>query len=676
MASFFRKIILFSSLAFSLTVVPIQSKTLEVNDVHKMMEQILKASGGKSEITSDLLARSIKLYIDQFDPDKIYLLQNEVAPYLNMEPKELSAVMDQYKNEDYTLYTNLNTLFERAIARSRLIRQKLIEDPTKLFALSKERQEADPRTFAKNMEELTKNNLENIVNLIRQENRRFGESKVENSLSHSLKSYETRLESYENRYLIGSAVDKSENYFILHILKSLAGAIDAHTTVMDNSEAISMRLRLKKSIQGVGVELKQESNGSVVVAKLISKGPAERSGKIQINDQIVSIDKEPVAGLSNTEVIEKLQGNVGSPVSLTLQRQVQQEDKLVPEIIQVQLVREDIAVNEGRAESSYEQFGNGIIGKITLRSFYKGEGVSSEQDVREAIQKLEEKNLRGLILDLRENSGGFLLEAVKVAGLFIKSGVVVVSKYNTGEERFYRDMDGKSTYSGPLVILISKATASAAEIVAQALQDYGVALVVGDEHSYGKGTIQTQNATGEEASSYLKVTVGEYFTVSGKTPQKKGVISDIIAPGVYNFVPIGEEYLENTVDASAIPPSFKDTLSDINGKLKSWYTRYYIPTLQEQVTLWKDMVPTLKKNSEYRISHNKNYQAFLNRLQGKESSDEENQEEEAAAANEVGPLTGGKNFGKDDVQLGEANNIIKDMVIMEEQHRKNVGFTS
>src|SRR5690606_836656 len=162
-----------------------------------------------------------------------------------------------------------------------------------------------------------------------------------------------------------------------------------------------------------------------------------------------------------------------------------------------------------------------IIGKITLNSFYQGDnGVNSENDVRDAIKKLDKMgNLRGLILDLRENSGGFLTQAVKVAGLFITNGVIVVSKYFNGEEHFYRDMDGKVSYTGPLVILTSKATASAAEIVAQALQDYGTALIVGDEHTYGKGTIQSQTVTENQGAAFFKVTVGKYYTVSGKTPQ-------------------------------------------------------------------------------------------------------------------------------------------------------------
>ncbi len=175
--------------------------------------------------------------------------------------------------------------------------------------------------------------------------------------------------------------------------------------------------------------------------------------------------------------------------------------------------------------------------------------------------------LLGLVLDLRNNPGGYLTQAVKVAGLFISDGVVVVSKYSNGEIQYYRDLDGNPQYTGPLVVLTSRLTASAAEIVAQALQDYGVALVVGDDRTYGKGTIQAQTVTDTGASSYFKVTVGEYFTPSGKSPQLTGVKSDVLLPGPYSKTKVGEKYLDHPIAADHIAPSFNDDLKDIDAQI-------------------------------------------------------------------------------------------------------------
>ena len=237
--------------------------------------------------------------------------------------------------------------------------------------------------------------------------------------------------------------------------------------------------------------------------------------------------------------------------------------------------------------------------------------------MRKALEKLRaEGNLRGLILDLRENSGGFLNQAVKVAGLFITSGVVVISKYFNGEEHFYRDLDGKTFFDGPLIVLTSRATASAAEIVAQALQDYGVALIVGDEQTYGKGTIQNQTVTDSKSTSFFKVTVGKYYTVSGKTPQIDGVKADIVVPGIFNFEHIGERYLSSTVPPDTISEDYNDDIADVSSSSKEWFLRYYMPTLQHKKMLWRNQLPTLKANSAQRIAHNACYQKFLRLLQG------------------------------------------------------------
>ena len=269
--------------------------------------------------------------------------------------------------------------------------------------------------------------------------------------------------------------------------------------------------------------------------------------------------------------------------------------------------------------------------------------------------------MRGLILDLRENSGGFLSQAVKVAGLFITNGIIVISKYSNGSERFYRDVDGKTSYDGPLVVLTSKATASAAEIVAQALQDYGVAVVVGDEHTYGKGTIQTQTVTDNQSTSYFKVTVGKYYTVSGNTPQKKGVKADIVAPSHWVHEQIGEGE-EGSVDADIIPSAFDDQLADVSSDVKSWYLKYYMPNLQHRTVVWRDLLPILKKNSEYRIAQNKNYQFFLKG--GK--VEEESEEDEWNLVDQKN-----KTFGEDDLQMQEAVNILKDMIILHSTVKAN-----
>src|SRR5262249_53796114 len=158
----------------------------------------------------------------------------------------------------------------------------------------------------------------------------------------------------------------------------------------------------------------------------------------------------------------------------------------------------------------------------------------------------------GLVLDLRENAGGFLSQAVKVSGIFLSNGIVVISKYSRGDVHFLRNIVGRSYFNGPLVILTSKMSASASEIVAQALQDYGVGIVVGDERTFGKGSIQYQTVTDMSTDLFFKVTVGKYYTASGRTTQIEGVKTDIVVPTHYAPYHIGERYLEYPLSADKV----------------------------------------------------------------------------------------------------------------------------
>lgn len=651
---------------------------LKTSDVSKIMHQIFEQHIDQKEMKATILKHAFNTYIDQFDPLRIYLLEDEVASYINLSEQELNKLIQQYKNEDYSVFIQLNETIQKAIIRARDLRKQIESDKASLFANHPQTAQVDKAdwtdpdlklSFAKNSQELKMRIQKSIVSFIDGEKKRFGEKQVLKNQTQTLTILNRYLTSQEDAYLYrdekGQPLNsvQKENLFTMHVLKALAGSLDSHTTFYSNSEAYDMKVRLEKAFQGIGVVLQQDADGSVIISKLVDGGPAAKSGLVLVDDHILTIDGKPVVDTSLDRVMDMIRGENGTSVALVLQRKIGEGKE--NQTVQVTLKREPIAINDERVDVSYEQFGDGIIGKITLHAFYQGEnGITSENDVRNAIKDLSKKgNLRGLILDLRENSGGFLTQAVKVAGIFISSGVVVISKYSDGHEHYYRDMDGREMYKGPLIILVSKATASAAEIVAQALQDYGVAIIVGDERTYGKGTIQSQTVTdSNKATTYFKVTVGKYYTVSGKTPQIKGVKSDILVPGPFSEEHIGEQYLEYALPSDSIKPEYKDDLADVDQGLKSWYLRFYIPTLQHKLVNWDNMIPNLKKNSEYRIAHNKNYQAFLRQLKGLKPETPDVAEEELKPSE-----NNKKNFNADDLQMLEAVNIVKDMIMLSTQ---------
>lgn len=646
------------------SLLSVEHELLKLTDVNKIMKQIMEQHIDKKAITASIIKNSFKVYIDQFDPDRVYLLESEVLPFLQMKDSNITQFIDQYEKSQFPEYMELNDVIQKAINRSRGIRTNLESNPNELFQKSNgfisdgKEEWSDPnlkQSFAKNEKELINRITKGITRFIASERKRYGNEYVNQRQTQTIRLFEREARDHENQYLFvndnGQKMSEAEKQhaFAMHVVKALASSLDAHTSVLNSTEAYDMRVRLEKEMQGIGIVLQPSSKG-FIISQIVVASPAAKSGMVKVNDILLAVNGVQVQGMGLNEVMKMLRGKLGSSVSILLGRSVVDkegnvEEKLVP----VSLTREEIAVDQDRARVGYQNYDGGIIGVIKLDSFYQGEnGVTSENDVRAAIKKLDKQGkLRGLILDLRENSGGFLSQAVKVAGLFITNGVIVISKYFNGEEHFYRDMDGKTSYDGPLIVLTSKATASAAEIVAQALQDYGVAIIVGDEHTYGKGTIQSQTVTDNQATTYFKVTVGKYYTVSGKTPQIQGVRADIVAPSQFAHENLGEEYLDYPLNQDIIPEAFDDKLADINPSLKPWYMRYYTPTLQLKKVFWQSILPQLKINSQERLSKNSDYLNFIN---GKTSS---------------------KKVNPNNLQMKEAVEIMKDMITLQAKLRGN-----
>lgn len=625
---------------------------LKSSDVHAVMQKILEQHISKKNLTSQMIQTSVSNYIEQFDPDHIYLLESEASPFLHLSPAQLKAAIQQYDQGEFPLFRQLNDLIQKSILRSRGIRKEIEEKNREEVFQKIQKPTFDEKKFAHNEEELRARIVANLSEFVEEKKQRYGSAMSAKMRDKILYAYEAYLRETEDQYLYknekGEAFSpqEKENIFTIHVLKALTSSLDSHTSFYQDSEAYDLRLRLQKEFQGIGLVLKDNREG-IKVIKLLPEGPAEKNGRIKEGDLLVAVNEEKITALPFEKVMEKLHGEKNTPVRLTFTRENAPYS--------VELQREVITIKSDRVDVSTQPFGYGILGKITLHSFYQGDGLSAEKDVIEAIQKLQAKgNLRGLILDLRDNSGGFLSQAVKVAGLFITNGVIVISKYSNGEERFYRDVDGKTYYDGPLIVLTSKITASAAEIVAQALQDYGVALVVGDAHTYGKGTIQTQTVTDNQSANYFKVTVGKYYTVSGTTPQKQGVKADVIVPGHWSRQKVGE-VSPDAIEGGKIAPVFEDDFSDVSPDVRGWYLKYYTPTIQRPLSLWRDLIPKLKKNSESRIEKNKNYQLFL---KGKIPSDLSDDEDEGFSGKNQG-------FGEDDLQLQEAFNVLKDMVFLQ-----------
>ena len=637
--------------------------SLSTHDIHRVMDRLLDYHVEVRSLSGEVLRRSYEVYIDQFDPQKIYLLEEEVAPYLLASSEELESSLIRYQASDFSDYEALNQLITSAIYRARSWRYSLANEARPGVAASHTRRDPrlrGPSAFAKNEEELR----------VRQRNHmaKFAERQIkpeeaaldlDGALQITWALYEKKASSLENPYLFrdsrGNPLDQKEreHLLVLRTLKALAKSLDSHTAYYSPQEAYQMKMQLQRAFVGIGVVL-EDGIGGVVVARVIKGGPADKSGELRVQDRIVEIEGRSIAEDSFEEVLERLQGPKGSSIRLGVVRKGQVEG----DVRRIALMREAITLDETGFGATYEYFGEGIIGVVRLDSFYEGSnGLSSERDVRHAVREFKKRGkVIGLVLDLRGNLGGFLSQAVKVAGLFITNGVIAMSKYSDGVEVYFRDIDGHAYYDGPLVILTSKASASAAEIVAQALQDYGQAVVVGDTRTYGKGSIQHQTITDDNADTFFKVTVGRYYTVSGKSTQITGVQADIVVPTLLAEEPLGEEFLEYPLAADQIAPAFEDTLQDLTPGVRQWFVKYYLPTLQKRKTVWQVLLPSLRKNSEHRLKTNRNFQLFLQVIQNEEPT----LQSRLLTHGHTAPA-----YGLQDLQLEESINILKDMIFLE-----------
>lgn len=638
-----------------------QPVLLKSHDVNRIMNQILQKHVEQKQMNKEVIARSFHTFINQFDSQKNYLLASEVEPYLNPSDKLLTKALKEYEVGDLKTYYELLTLCQNSIRRARGYRDSMEKNPQTIVAsamdFNENQVEEDPK-WAENTTVLQRRMWEQLVRFTKMQIEKIGKKNQGGKEKSIVNMYERNLRALENEYLLedenGAQLTAAvkENEFVQHVLKALSKGLDAHTAFYSSSEAYDMKVRLEKGFQGIGVVL-QESIDGVQITKLIEGGPAAKSGQLKVNDRIISIDGISVVDMPFDKVLDVIRGEEGSTIQLVVKRVEGANGKETQTQFKVSLQREAITLNDDRVDIAYEQFEDGIIGTLTLHSFYEGSnGISSVRDMREALRELNRVGkLKGLILDLRDNTGGFLMQAVKVAGLFISNGVVVVSKYSDGQIRYFRDIDGYSYYDGPMVVLTSKGSASAAEIVAQALQDYGVALIVGDERTYGKGSIQHQNVTDGASSSFYKVTVGRYYTVSGKSTQIKGVKADIIVPTALNKEKLGEEYLDYPLIADNVAPSYDDLLADMDEDAKQWYRRHYTPSVQKKNSLWFQHIDMLRENSKARIAGNRDYQMFLSALDNRELR------EKLLAKEEKAP----------DYPQKEAVNIIKDMILLVER---------
>ena len=388
------------------------------------------------------------------------------------------------------------------------------------------------------------------------------------------------------------------------LFNSVTKIFDPHTQYLAPRAKEDFNISMSGSLEGIGAILREDGN-YIKVVEIIPGSASWRGKKLKAEDTILKVAqgaKEPVdiVGMRVEDAVQLIRGKKGSEVRLTV-KHGDGHTEIIP------IVRDVVVIEESYVKYSVIQKKNGRqkFGYIQVPTFYRDfkknlldkTARNCTDDVAQALQSLKQFNISGVILDLRNNGGGSLQDAHMMSGLFVKKGPIVQVKNYDGRIEVLKDLDPKIAYNGPLVVLTNKFSASASEILASALQDYGRAVVVGGAETHGKGTVQTlldlddytkaSKASLKAPLGSMKLTVQKFYRVTGGSTQFKGVVPDIVLPDPLGYLESGEKYHDYPLPWDEVKPL----------KFQRWSKSL--------------MLKKLRDKSRGRVSKNKKFQNII-----------------------------------------------------------------
>lgn len=392
------------------------------------------------------------------------------------------------------------------------------------------------------------------------------------------KTKDQAIKRIKNRYIASmqriSQISSEDVFSIFE--NAFATAIDPHTNYFGPVESENFNDDINLSLEGIGAVLSQEDEYTVIES-ILPGSPAEKSKQLKPKDKIVGVKQKDgkftdIIGWRLTEVVKQIKGKKGTKVTLEIER----GEGATTKTFTVDIVRDKIRLQDKEAKSKvYNSYNGKKVGVISISSFY----TDLHLNVKREIDKLKAKNVDSIIVDLRDNGGGLLPEAVYTTGQFIKSGPVVLVRDVNSNEAPYEDSDESIEYTGPLVVLINRLSASSSEIMAAALQDYGRALIVGDT-SYGKGTVQQSrpltrlyDLAGSDLGS-IHYTIAKFYRINGGSTQLRGVTPDIVLPTLIDVSELGEKTEPNALKWDKISKADYETYSNSEDFIPALTAKY------------------------------------------------------------------------------------------------------
>jgi len=521
------------------------------------------------DLNDTISQRLLDKYISSLDPNKMFFLQSDINQFqqyryrldddLRANPVQLEApfaIFNLYKQR----------VHERVDVILKQLEQEFDFSKSEFYFFDRE-----DLPYAESAEEL--NELWRLR--LKEEMVRFKlREREEDSYLELLNRRYARLKKTLDEY---EPVDVLERY-----LSALSESFDPHSSYLKPATKDNFDIQMGHSVEGIGATLTRDGEYTVVV-EVVKGGPAGRSGQIQPNDKIIAVAQgdepaEDVVDLRLDKVVKKIRGKKGTKVRLTV---IPADAADQSETKEVALIRDKVEITAADARADIHETSGPDgqvfrVGVIEIPSFYmdseakfKGDPnyKSTTRDVRRLLDELEKKEVDALVIDLRQNGGGSLDEAIQLTGLFIEEGPVVQIKDYRDKVRVEDDPDAKLVYDGPLVVLTSVFSASASEIFSSAIQDYERGIVVGGSSTHGKGTVQniiglqsslsrmTRENFKDDVAGALKLTTNKFYRISGGATQFKGVTPDIVLPSPFDGMDVTEDALEYALPWDEIQPA-------------------------------------------------------------------------------------------------------------------------
>jgi carboxyl-terminal processing protease len=507
------------------------------------------------EINDEFSKKIFNKYFDELDSEKNIFLQDDIKSL----QKFATRIDDEIKGAPVQFFIEAGKIFDKRAVEASAIYKDILAKPfdftvnesvtTDSKKLSFAKTEGERRdSWRKRLKYLT---LQRYVDLLdaRESNKGKEGFTVKTDAELEKEAREKVMVAMDrifDRYKVKFNEDEKFSVFV----NTVTSMMDPYTEFFPPVDKRYFDEQLSGSFYGIGAQLSYEE-GNIKITSVLPGGPAHKSGEMEVGDVIVKVAQAKEApveltGYDVTDAVKIIRGQKGTEVTLTIRKK---DGSLKP----IRLIRDKIVQDETFVRSAVIKEGTSRIGYIFLPEFYANfedptDGRRSAADVEKEVKKLKEEKVDGIVIDLRNNGGGSLYDVIQIAGLFIEQGPIVQVKDRDGKPQIMRDRDNGVLYDGPLAVMVNEFSASASEIFAAAMQDYGRAIIIGSTSTYGKGTVQrpigldpSSNfmSSNSELGS-LKLTLQKFYRINGGSTQLKGVIPDVILPSYYEYMKFRE----------------------------------------------------------------------------------------------------------------------------------------